>query len=566
MKTPHIVILGAGYAGVRAARRLLASETELAITLIDQGENHQLMTNLHEVASGRIEAATLEIPLTAVFGNRPITLVRDRILAVDLATRRLTGVSAVYDFDQLIIAAGARSATSDVPGADRFSYPLDSLSAAVAIRRRVRDPQLERVIISGGGLTGVELAADLRSMQPDLAVTLVESRRILADQREDIRDYVTSCLVRTGVEILTDSRVTAVDAAGAWITPETGPAFHRPGMVIWTTGARSRWRESLADAHTPELEASLRLKNHPGVWVIGDAADPDWASVENSLQSADRAADNLLRDLAGQPALPYELKPRPQMIALGPGRGIATTRIPLKGWPAVVLKFLVDLVYLLRLAGIGPAVDYFNGHLVRPGHGRSLTGSLLSSRGQRLWLFPLRLYLGGLWLLEGFKKIIGPDQFAAAERLSDLLTIGPDSWLRQGNLHVPFAWLTGLDGISGATMGGTSGPIIEDLPWWYEAVMRTIMPTPTLAMFFQGILVWTEFAVGVALILGLFTWIAAFLSVAMTMNFFLSGVAGWQQLWILPASLALMAGAGHFLGLDAWVIPRIRQTLGIRSQ
>ena len=566
MKSPHIVILGAGYAGVRAARRLLASETDLASTLIDQGENHQLLTNLHEVASGRIEAATLEVPLAQIFRHRPITLVRDRILAMDLAGRQLTGERAVYAFDQLIIAAGARSATSEVPGADRYSYPLDSLEGAVTIRRRLRDGQLQRVIISGGGLSGVELAADLKTMRSDLAVTLVESRRILADQPASIRDYVTASLVRSGVELLAGSRVSAVDAGGAWITPESGAAVHLPGMVIWATGTRARWSESLADSRRPDLEASLRLKHHPGVWVIGDAADPDWASVENSLQSADAAADNLLRELAGKPSLPYAPKPKPQMIALGPGKGIATTRFPLKGWPAVVLKFLVDLVYLLRLGGIGPAMDYFNGHLVRPGHGRSLTGSLLSTRGQRLWLFPLRLYLGGLWLLEGFKKIIGPDQFAAANSLADLVTIGPDSWLRQGNLHVPFAWLTGLDGITGATMGGTSGPIIEDLPWWYEAVMRTIMPTPTLAQFFQGILVWAEFAVGVALVLGLFTWLAAVLSMAMTVNFFLSGVAGWQLLWILPASLALMAGAGHFLGLDALVIPKIRQALGIRSR
>ena len=105
-----------------------------------------------------------------------------------------------------------------------------------------------------------------------------------------------------------------------------------------------------------------------------------------------------------------------------------------------------------------------------------------------------------------------------------------------------------MDALTGATMGGTSGPIVEKLPIWYEALMRTIMPNPSLAMFFQTIMVWVEFAVGVGLILGLLTWISSALSFALILNFIISGVAGWQLIWILPASLALMAGAGHFIG------------------
>ena len=80
--------------------------------------------------------------------------------------------------------------------------------------------------------------------------------------------------------------------------------------------------------------------------------------------------------------------------------------------------------------------------------------------------------------------------FFVAGFLFDVLLVGRidklHNVIHQATYLTLCAWLTGLDGISGATMGGTCGPIIEELPWWYEAVMRTIMPTPTLAMFFDA--------------------------------------------------------------------------------
>ncbi|HSO99990.1 MAG TPA: FAD-dependent oxidoreductase, partial [Thioalkalivibrio sp.] len=459
MNQQHIVILGAGYAGIRAAKNLLRRSDGIQVTLIDQGSAHHLLTSLHEAASGRVEAQSLVIPLEEIFMNKPIRLVHDRILAMDLKGKKLSGEKDSYAFDHLIMASGARAFYNDVPGAKESSYPLDTLEAALAIRRRLDEPATREVLISGGGLTGVELAADLKAMRPRLTVTLVESKaEILADLDASIRRYAAKRLQRLGVTVLAGHRVTAVEPGGAEVADRQGDSFHQPGLVIWTTGTRPDWTERVDEAQAPDLDEALRLRGYANVWVTGDAGDPGWATVENGLQSADRVTANLLRELDGEAALAYAPKPRGQMIALGPGDGITTTKIPLKGWPAAALKFLVDLVYLFRIGGIGPPVNYFNGRLVRPAHQQTLTGSLLSSRGQRLWLFPLRLYLGSLWLLEGFKKIIGPQQFAGAAKLSDYLTIGSDSWLRQGNLNVPFAWLTSADAVSGATMAGTNGP------------------------------------------------------------------------------------------------------------
>lgn len=93
--------------------------------------------------------------------------------------------------------------------------------------------------------------------------------------------------------------------------------------------------------------------------------------------------------------------------------------------------------------------------------------------------------------------------------------------------------------------------------------MRTIMPTTTIAMFFQTLLVMAELAVGVGLILGLLTWLSSLISVGLVANFILSGLGGWEMAWILPASIALMAGAGGFLGVDYWLMPKLRRSFGM---
>lgn len=566
MNPVRIVILGAGYAGVRIARRLQKQSREnIQLVLIDQNTSHTLVTNLHEAASGRVSPETLQIPLDQIFKDGSIELIADRITAMDLQDKILTGEKGIYTYDQLIIASGSGANYYGIPGAREHSIPLDSMEGARRIRERVMAPETKEVLLCGGGLTGVEMAADLKIMHPHLCVTLIEAKdRILPELEAVLSRRAAQKLKKIGVELLTGVRVEEVNPEAVRLAGPDGVRTQRADLILWTSGTQARWGETVDQPAVLSSDARLCLTAHRDVFMAGDAGDPEWACVENGLQSADCLAENLERLERGEELRAFELKDKGQMIAMGPFDGITTTRIPLSGWPAMVLKFLVDLFYVFSVGGIGAAVNYFNGHLVVPFHGKTLTGTLLSTRGQRLWLFPLRLYLGSLWFLEGWKKVIGPSQFERAAGIRDYLTRGSDSWLSQGNLMMPFPWLADVDAISSATMGGTSGPIVEGLPVWYEAIMRTIMPNPSLGMFFQSLLVWAEVAVGAGLILGLLTWLASLVSIGLIANFIVSGVAGWQLIWILPASAALMAGAGRFLGLDAWLMPRIRRRLGIR--
>lgn len=565
VKSERILILGAGYAGIRVAKKLLKQNKEnVDLVLIDQNSNHTLVTNLHEVASGRVSPEAVQIPLKQIFRNDSIELIQDRIIAMDMDNKRLTGEKENYSYDRLIVASGATANFYGISGARDHTLPIDSLADALRIREKIFDPSTREVIVCGAGLTGVELAADLKVMQPHLSVRLIEAQSsIMPGFDTAAQQRVEKKLNKIGVEVWLETRVEQVEEGEVYISNSKGSKVLSGDVLIWTSGTQAQWTETVAEPGSLVAMASRCATSQSDVYIAGDAGSPQYACVENGLQSADCLVENFERMEKGEEPKEFKFKDKGQMIALGPVDGVTTTRVPLRGWLAQVLKFLVDLYYVISVGGLGAGVNYFNGHLVKPNHGKTLTGNLLATRGQRLWLFPLRLYLGALWFTEALKKIIGPQNYEAASGLKDYFSIGSDSWLKPDNLMVPFPWLRDVDALSGATMGGTSGPIVEKLPFWYEALMRTIMPNPSLANFFQTLMVWTEFAVGVGLILGLLTWLASFVSFALILNFIISGVAGWQLIWILPASLALMAGAGHFIGVDAWLIPKIRTKLNI---
>ena len=130
------------------------------------------------------------------------------------------------------------------------------------------------------------------------------------------------------------------------------------------------------------------------------------------------------------------------------------------------------------------------------------------------------------------------------------------------SVKMPFEWLqTATTGASAAAEGGAeeataiAPPILDAMPGWFEAIMKLMMPTPEVAVLMQQMVRWVELIIGVAILLGLFTWLFNFASVRMLSMFTLTAMLGWDKFWALPASLALMNGSGRFLGFDYYVLP-----------
>lgn len=560
MNGTHIVILGAGYAGIRTAKRLLRTmDSDTRLTIIDRKDYHTLMTNLHEAASGRVHPDTIMIPLETIFTDQKIEVVQDEVHFIDFKERRLRGEKGSYSFDYLVVATGSTVNFGKVEGANRHALSLDSMESAWTINNRLARSRTGRVVICGGGLTAVEMAGELRALHPEKEVTLIQGMETLVpDLAPEISWGIQDRLEKIGVRVLTNTRVIEIKEREVVAEDQDVTITIDSDLTLWSGGVLSGL---LSEGNVPSAmtDEFLRLKKYPFIYVAGDSGTVGPATVQNSHQQADAIVKNIGHDLVGEPLEPFQGSSWGMMISVGPTYGFTNTRVPLKGWPAVVLKFIVDLLYVLSIAGPLQGARYFMGNLVRVPHNQTLVGGLLSTRGQRLWLFPLRIYLGVLWFTEGYRKIIGADNFNYARRFSDYFQIGEDSWLKQGNLMIPFEWLSTTDAVTSATAAGTDAPLLENLPFWYEGLMRTIMPNPTVAMFFQTLMVYAEFIIGIGLLLGLFTWLCSGISFFLAANLVLAGAGGWEMSWIIPASLALMAGAGQFLGLDQFVIPFIRR-------
>ena len=123
----RIVILGGGYAGVKAGKtlhKLFKNDDSVEITLIDRKPYHTLMTELHEVAGHRTQPDAIKIDLRKIFAARKVKVVTDSITNVDFEGKKLTSERTTYAFDYLILACGSDSNSFGIPGIDEHAFTL----------------------------------------------------------------------------------------------------------------------------------------------------------------------------------------------------------------------------------------------------------------------------------------------------------------------------------------------------------------------------------------------------------------------------------------------------------
>ncbi len=177
-ETVRIVVLGGGYGGVEAAKvleRQLGKRRDVRITLIDRNSYHSLMTELHEVAGGRVEPESVQISYRKIFGAKRVELVTDNIRTVDFETREVISTTDRYPYDYLVLGAGGEPEDYGLPGIKEHAFMLWSMEDALRLRRHLQDmyrrasaehdqqkrSEMLTFVVAGAGFTGVELAGEL---------------------------------------------------------------------------------------------------------------------------------------------------------------------------------------------------------------------------------------------------------------------------------------------------------------------------------------------------------------------------------------------------------------------
>lgn len=323
-----VVVVGAGYAGVRAAFRLAWRAPQLAITLVDPRESFSQRVRLHQLACGQSVAAP---SLAGWCARAGISFVRAYAGGLDRRRAILQTDGGELHYDRLVLALGS-TAELTTPGAHDHAYSLAHESGARALASRLQAlPAGARVAVVGGGLTGIEAACEIAESFGQLSVQLL-TRGSLGEGAlaPGGRARVLQALARLGVTLREGFEVTAVEPGR--VLGAQGPL--EIDACVWSSGFRATPWAREAGLPTGALDrlrvdATLRCIDDPRIYGIGDAAAPEPSRGAPSLMScrlalpmAGVAADNLARELHRRALRPFVAVDAGRCVSLGRDLGL----------------------------------------------------------------------------------------------------------------------------------------------------------------------------------------------------------------------------------------------------
>jgi NADH dehydrogenase len=380
----HVVILGAGFGGLSAARAL--AKTDLRVTLLDRNNYHLFQPLLYQVATAGLAADEIAQPVRAILNRRDNLEFRiASARRVDLERRILETDRGPIAYDYLILAAGGANNYYNLPVGTRGLFGLKTLDDAEAVRNHLlsmcelaldeSDPARRKALltfaVAGGGPSGVETAGavaelvrhilprDYPSLHPHEAkVVLLEGgTRLLPMMPLPLANFTRRALERMGVEVRFDAVVAGFDGrelrlADGKIVPAR--------TLIWAAGVKAA---PIYDTLAVEkgslgrivVTPALHIPGRPEIFVIGDAAHspgPDGKPLPMvapvAIQQGSAAARNILRQLNGEEALPFRYRDPGVMATIGRSQAVARVgKLHLSGLPAWLAWVAVHIFQLV---------------------------------------------------------------------------------------------------------------------------------------------------------------------------------------------------------------------------
>ena len=379
----HVVIVGAGFSGLFAAKKLL--KKKVRVTIIDKNNYHTFNPLLYQVGAAEIDPGHIAYPVRAVMRKgRNVNFVMAVVEKINFKKNSVLTSTGEIEYDYLILGSGSKPDFFGIKGAETSSFVLKPLENALKLRNHIltcfekanisNNPDEKRklltFVIAGGGATGVEFAGAFSELVKgpihkdfpniffeDVKIVLVEAAsKLLSGYSKSTSDYVVSRLNKKGVKVMLDSPISMIDNNGVYFAEKDSIVS---ATVLWTAGVSgfdipSDVSPSVTHNKRIKVNSFLQFEDMENAFACGDIIhfmqdnDPLPMLAPVAIQQGIHAAKNILKLIDGKEALPFRYTYRGSMIVVG--RNTAVTKIgklEFKGFFAWVLWLLIHIAYLI---------------------------------------------------------------------------------------------------------------------------------------------------------------------------------------------------------------------------
>jgi len=380
---PRVVIIGAGFGGLSAAKAL--GKAPFDVALIDRHNYHMFQPLLYQVATAALSPDDIAFPIRTVFRRkRNVSVMLANVSAIDAERNEVIAEGDRIPFDYLIVATGARQAYFGHNDWAQHAPGLKTIGDAVYLRNRILlafekaetepDPNERRrllnFVVVGGGATGVELtgaiaelakrtlASDFRTIDPSSArIVLIEAAsRLLRQFDESLSSSAQRALERLGAEVRLGTLVTGCDEAGI----SMGTERIESRTIMWSAGVEAspvgRWLDAETDrAGRVKVGPDLSLSGRPHIFVLGDTAlvtgvggEPLPGVAPVAKQQGAYVARVIAARGGGRPVDPFQYRDYGMLATIGRSHAVAQFgRVKLSGFPAWVLWCCAHIFFLI---------------------------------------------------------------------------------------------------------------------------------------------------------------------------------------------------------------------------
>ncbi len=388
-KEKHIIIIGAGFGGLYAAKELLKGNNNFRITIIDTRNFHLFQPLLYQVATAQLSPEDIAYPIREIFKkNKNVTILKENVSSVDLENKFVKVECGNLYYDKLIISVGV---IPDYFGNDAWKKnapPLKTLEDALKIRRKILnvferaesemlhpcDENPLNFVIIGGGPTGIELSGALaelskytlknefRSIKPERAkIYLIEAgKNILPGFPDKLIQAADKSLTELGVTIKTNSLVTNIEDNKVEIKVNNSSEFIESKVVLWAAGVKACFKDNILSSKKNVefdkkgrvlVDKELTVPYYDDVYIIGDFAslvDENNKPLPGTAPVAMQQGIYAAKHIKGKVSLPFKYLNKGSLAVIGRNAAVADFgKFQVSGFFAWIVWVFVHIGYLV---------------------------------------------------------------------------------------------------------------------------------------------------------------------------------------------------------------------------